>query len=185
MFQFLSVHYYISYICIVNKIEIDKFFTLKIDFINEVVDRNITKQVTINKESILSIVYEEVLINRHRLNNNSELKGFVISLIVNTLKWSNSKLNIQNKVVHNQNEFDNIHCKTEDFDYLQEIDCQNKNFAIEKFKLNAKPSEKRLYKMYFLEGYTLRQLSSKLNTSYYASRLMVNELKTKIRNYER
>jgi hypothetical protein len=58
-------------------------------------------------------------------------------------------------------------------------------YAIEKYRLHAKPSEKILLNLYMTETPTVRGLQRNLGVSFHGAVVMIKEFKEKIKSYER
>src|SRR5690554_4007438 len=109
-----------------SKEEVDLFFVENKDFINEVINNNRSKQVTVNKDNVLTLVYLACL--NCKVETKEELTGVIVSTICNQFKWYNSELNRRNKTSHTNHVDSNTYYQEEVFDYEKEISNQNRRF---------------------------------------------------------
>lgn len=167
-----------------SKEEIDLFFIENEGFINEVINNNKSKQVTVNRDNVLTLLYFACL--KSGVKTSEELKGYIIVFVCNEYRWYNSRLNTSNRISHKQEEPEDFLYIEDDFDCDKEIKKQNRLFALEKYLLNAKPSERKLYNLYVKRGInSVRKLAKHLGVTNHAAYVMINEFKSKVKSYER
>jgi hypothetical protein len=162
----------------VTKQEIDTYFSDNWQSIKRVIQNNGSKCSTANRESIASEIYLICVDKAEKITN---IDGFVRILASNIYRWNRSKFNLENKIFSSELEVKDEPMNEE----YSEVDFQNRMYAIEKYRLHAKPSEKILLNLYMTETPTVRGLQRNLGISFHGAVVMIKEFKEKIKSYER
>jgi hypothetical protein len=162
----------------VSKQEIDAYFRDNWREIERIIADNSAKCVTVNRESIASEIYLICIEKKARITN---LSGFIRILASNIYRWNMSDFNKNNRIFASEIEIQDIYTDDE----TEEISHQNRLYALERYRLNASPSELRLLEIYKEGITTVRGLQSYLGISFHGSVVMLREFKQKIINYER
>lgn len=132
-----------------TKEQIDKFFNDHFRDIQRVVKENAPKCATANKTDITSDIY---LICLEKADKIKTLDGFcfIRMLASNIYRWGESRFNEENRTHANETDFSSIYINDEDIQ-IDEL-VQERLFAIELYRLNAKPSELKFLDIYVNEG---------------------------------
>lgn len=163
-----------------TKEEIDKYFTDNWNDIQKIVKSNSLKCATINALDITSEIYLICIDKATRITN---LSGFIRILSSNIYRWEKSNFNKENGVFHEEINFNDIY--TEGLDVSEEI-YQERMYQLALYFSNASPSERAFYDLYVNQGVTTYQgIQEKLDITYYAARILINEFKQKVKSYER
>lgn len=165
-----------------TKKEIDEYFTNNYSLIVEYIDSNKHKCLTVNDEIIITQIYIEAIKSKERINN---LPAWIRITSSNIYKWKNSEFNKQNKVdsnnLANSYTLDESHNENE-----TEINIQNLEFALKKYYLNAKPSERIFFDSYVNKGIrSIRKVQKHFGVTFRGAQVMINDFKTKIKEYAR
>jgi hypothetical protein len=164
----------------VNKAEIDRYFTDNWQLIQSIIKTTAPKCVTINNEDITSDIYLICIDKADRITN---LNGFIRILASNIYRWERSEFNKNNKIVSNEIAFNDIY---DDSDAITDEIYQQRMYALELYKLNAKPSQLRFIDLYFNKKIrTVEALKQELNISHRGAWTLIKDFKFKLKEYER
>jgi hypothetical protein len=164
---------------LLTKNDIDSYFTSNWKEIQIVVKQNAPKCATKNPTDITSDIY---LICVEKSSKIKSLAGFIRILASNIYRWQKSDFNINNKIFANEIEFNTTY---DDNDIEDEI-FQNRLFALEKYKLNAKTHEKIFLETYIDKNIrTVRGIEQELGVSFHGAYTLIKDFKLKIKEYER
>lgn len=163
-----------------TKEEIDKYFTKHFEEIQQVVRKNAPKCVTSNQIDITSDIYLVCLEKAGKIKN---LAGFIRILASNIYRWDESLFNIENKVFANEIQISDTYTENECKD--DEI-YQRRMYALELYKLNAKPHELRFYEFYIEKRVqTVRGIQEQVGVSFHGAYTLIKDFKLKMKEYER
>jgi len=113
----------------------------------------------------------------------TNLNGFIRILASNIYRWENSSFNKNNKIVSNEIAFNDIY---DDSDAITDEIYQQRMYALELYKLNAKPSQLRFIDLYFNKKIrTVEALKQELNISHRGAWTLIKDFKFKLKEYER
>jgi hypothetical protein len=164
---------------VLSKVEIDTFFTTHDKQIDVIISTNKHKCNLPNVESIKTDLYLICIEKKHIIKDLS--LSWIKHLANTEYRWKNSQSNRINTIFANEHE---LSANIESDEYCE--DEQNLEFALAKYLLQAKPSEKLFYDLYVNKGIrTVRGVAKYLNISHRSAWTIINDFKTKIKNYER
>jgi hypothetical protein len=162
-----------------TKTDIDSYFTENWAAIQKAVKDNAHKCYTANADDITSDIYLICIEKAPKIKN---LGGFIRILASNIYRWEKSDFNKNNVTFANNVNFDDT-LSTEDD---EEHKYQRRVYALEMYRRNAEPHEKRFLEIYFDHGITtVRGLQEHLNVSYHGAVTILKDFKLKLRDYER
>lgn len=121
--------------------------------------------------------------NLNKMKSETDVRGMINNTLVLLLRKSGSSYikEIQQSTKYHTNiEEDNtIYIQEDDYqndEYI--IKTQSFEYAIQCWNVLGKKSDKRLYELYFIEGYdSVRKLADRLEISNYAAHKMIKEMK--------
>lgn len=162
-----------------TKLEVDEYFTNNWSEIVTIVKGNSTKCATVNPLDITSDIYELCVLKAEGIRN---IKSYISIVASNIYRWQNSEFNIKN-YIKESNSFD-FSTLIEDDSNDEELH-QQRNYALELYKLNATHLEKRFLEIYIDEDKrSIRKVQEYLGISFRGANILITDLKTKLKEYE-
>ena len=148
------------------EIIIDEYSNYVFKIVDNIIGTSLPYQ---DKEEIVSDVFYLLWKNQANINNN--LKGYLGVIAKNCsyskLRRSNKNFEYQDNLLNN-----NISIKDFDFDYMLTIKQKLAKLSLE---------EQQIFKLYYVEGYKIKEISNKLDMKASLVKVKLYRLRKKLR----
>lgn len=164
----------------VQKSQIDRFFTKYDREITSIIESAASKSKAPNKENIKTELYL-LCVEKREIITNLNL-NWIKFLAATEYRWTQSKTNKNLTIFANEIDVNELNLIDDEY----EENASEYEFAIAKYLLHAKPSERIFFELFAKKGIrTVRGVSKELNISHRSAWVLLKDFKTKIKSYVR